>query len=136
MGSLTSPPAVQAPILEDVRYPIGIGNVGKNYNLDRNLLVPPIEILSAKGNVIYAKDGREILDGSGGPSVNSIGHDHPAPLKAMHIQMSQLTYCNSALFSVASVNDAAQEVAELSGFAKAYFCSSGTYCDQYRLHER
>jgi adenosylmethionine-8-amino-7-oxononanoate aminotransferase len=117
--------AVQDPVLEDVPLSIGDESFENNYNLDRNLLVPPIEILSAKGNIIYSKSGREILDGSGGPSVNSIGHDHPAPLKAMYIQMSQLTYCNSALFSVAAANDAAKEVAELSGFAKAYFCSSG-----------
>lgn len=57
--------------------------------------------------------------------MNSIGHDHPAPLNVMYMQMSQLTYCNSALFSVAAMNDAAREVVELSGFARAYFCSLG-----------
>jgi adenosylmethionine-8-amino-7-oxononanoate aminotransferase len=118
---------VQNAVLEDVHFSKEVGISGKNYNLDRNLLVPPIEIISAKGNIIYSKCGREILDGSGGPSVNCIGHNHPAPLKAMTAQMSQLTYCNSALFSVAAVNDAAKEVAERSGFAKAYFCSSGKH---------
>jgi adenosylmethionine-8-amino-7-oxononanoate aminotransferase len=127
MASLASSSAVQNPVLEDVPLSIRVGISHQNYNLDRNLLVPPIEIVTAEGNIIHSKCGREILDGSGGPSVNCIGHNHPAPLKAMHIQMSQLTYCNSALFSVAAVNDAAKEVAELSGFAKAYFCSSGKF---------
>jgi adenosylmethionine-8-amino-7-oxononanoate aminotransferase len=125
---MTSSSAVQNPVLEDVPLSIGVGISEKNYNLDRNLLVPPIEILTAKGNIISSKCGRDILDGSGGPSVSCIGHNHPAPLKAMYNQMSQLTYCDSALFSVAAVNDAAKEVAELSGFAKAYFCSSGNCC--------
>ena len=127
--------AVQDPALEDLPFSKRDGSFEKNYNLDRNLLVPPIEIVSAKGNIIYSKSGREIFDGSGGPSVNSIGHDHPAPLEAMCTQMSQLTYCNSALFSVAAVNDAAKEVAEQSGFAKAYFCSSGKCCHESLIYK-
>jgi acetylornithine/succinyldiaminopimelate/putrescine aminotransferase len=135
MAPLAFSSAVQEPLFEDLPLSIGVGSFEKNYNLDRNLLIQPIAILNAKGNIIYSKSGREILDGSGGPSVNSIGHDHPAPLKAMHIQMSQLTYCNSALFTVAAVGDAAKEVAELSGFAKAYFCSSGNCYHESLIYE-
>lgn len=47
------------------------------------------EVSHAKGSYIYGKDGKGYLDFASGVSANTLGHGHPAVLKAIHEQVDK-----------------------------------------------
>ena len=63
----------------------------------------PIEIVSGKGCKVYDSEGTEYLDLYGGHAVVSVGHAHPAYVKAISEQVAKLGfYSNSVLNSLQS----------------------------------
>jgi adenosylmethionine-8-amino-7-oxononanoate aminotransferase len=94
----------------------------------RNLLAAPPLAAGSNGLYLYDRDGRAIIDGSGGAAVACIGHRHPKVIAAIKAQLDTLDYAHTGLFSCAS----AERLAEMmvghapGGLTHAYFCSSGS----------
>ena len=92
---------------------------------------PPIAV-RGEGIYLYDRDGRAIIDGSGGAAVACLGHGEPRVIEAIKAQLDQLTYAHTALFSCGS----AERLADImvghapGGLTHAYFCSSGSEANE------
>ena len=65
----------------------------------RSLTGEVFEIVRAEGNYIYLKDGRRLLDGSGGAAVTNIGHGDKRVITGIIDQLQNVDYVHSATFS-------------------------------------
>lgn len=87
-------------------------------------------IVRAEGRRLYARDGKEYLDGaSGGVGAANIGHGVPEILEAIHEQSRKVCQVNSSLF----MNEPQLELADFivehfapESMQKVYFVSTGT----------
>ncbi len=70
----------------------------------------PIEIVRGKGCHVYDADGTEYLDLYGGHAVISVGHAHPAYVKAISEQVAQLGFYSNSV-----VNGLQRRLAEKLG---------------------
>ncbi len=90
-----------------------------------------IEPVSGKGSHVYTADGTEYLDLYGGHAVISIGHAHPAYVKAVSEQVARLGfYSNSVQNSLQE--RLARRIGEVSGFPgySAFFVNSGAEANE------
>ena len=108
-----------------------------------------LELSHGKGNKIYDTSGKCYLDFGGGIAVNSLGHAHPALLKALETQASQLMHCSN-LYLTTSQAMLAHRLADLfepSGTndghndgttGKVFFCNSGAEANEglFKLAKR
>ena len=96
--------------------------------LHRSLRQDPPVALRGEGIFLYDRDGRQVIDGSGGAAVACLGHGHRQVIAAIKAQLDQLAYAHTALFSCES----AEALADLlvghapGGLTQAWFCSSGS----------
>lgn len=110
-----------------------------------NYGTPAIELVSGKGAIVVDAQGREHLDLLAGIAVNSLGHQHPAVIEALHNQAHQLGHISN-IFSTAVVVDLAtklqQRVAshlpaaqaeEIAASTRVFFCNSGTEANEAAL---
>ena len=73
-----------------------------------------IEPVKAEGCRVWDKEGKEYLDFYGGHAVISIGHSHPAYVKALQNQVAKIGfYSNSVKNSLQG--ELAQKLGEQSG---------------------
>jgi acetylornithine aminotransferase len=75
----------------------------------------PIEIVKGQGCRVWDAEGREYLDLYGGHAVISIGHSHPAYVKAVSEQVSRLGFYSNSV-----VNGLQRQFAERLGKASGY----------------
>jgi adenosylmethionine-8-amino-7-oxononanoate aminotransferase len=96
--------------------------------LHRNLRQTPPVAVSGHGVWLVGKDGREILDASGGAAVSCLGHQHPRVIDALASQASKLAYAHSSFFSSEPAELLASELVghEPGGLSYAYFVSGGS----------
>jgi adenosylmethionine-8-amino-7-oxononanoate aminotransferase len=100
----------------------------KSRVLHRSLRETPPIAIGGEGVWLIAKDGRRVIDASGGAAVSCLGHQHPRVLDAMARQASRLAFAHTAFFS----SEPAEELAELlvghepGGLAYVYFVSGGS----------
>lgn len=90
-----------------------------------------IEPVSGKGSRVYTDDGQEYLDLYGGHAVISIGHAHPAYVKAIAEQASKLGfYSNSVQNSLQ--HNLAEKLGKLSGYDDyaLFLCNSGAEANE------
>ncbi|MGD9996821.1 MAG: aspartate aminotransferase family protein [Ilumatobacteraceae bacterium] len=52
-----------------------------------------------RGSFVYDADGKEYLDGSGGPAVFCLGHAHPEVNEAIHLQLDRVAHAYRYNFS-------------------------------------
>lgn len=72
----------------------------KNYSFPRNLNKKYLEIVGAKGIYLLTKDGRKIVDASGGAAVSIVGHNNIRIKNAIIKQLNTgLTYYSPAIFT-------------------------------------
>lgn len=96
--------------------------------LHASLAIEPPKIVRAEGHYLYASDGREIFDASGGAAVSCIGHGHPRVKKAMQAQLDQVEYCFAPHFT----NEAYERLAKFlvdstdGQLSKVFVCGSGS----------
>jgi adenosylmethionine-8-amino-7-oxononanoate aminotransferase len=96
--------------------------------LHRSLRETPPIAVGGDGIWLVAKDGRKILDASGGAAVSCLGHQHPRVVEALARQASKLAYAHTSFFS----SEPAEALAEMlvgqepGGLAYAYFVSGGS----------
>src|SRR5215472_5765816 len=88
---------------------------------------PPIAV-GGEGVWLIEKDGRRVLDASGGAAVSCLGHQHPRVLEAMAKQASKLAYAHTAFFTSEVAETLADHLVghEPGGLAYAYFVSGGS----------
>ena len=78
-----------------------------------------------KGATIWDLDGNDYVDLGSGIAVNSLGHQHPKLLEALHTQMYKLWHTSNIFYTEPTIR-LAEALVQSSRFAtKAFFCNSG-----------
>ena len=93
-----------------------------------------IEPVRAKGCRVWDRDGVEYLDFYGGHAVISIGHSHPAYVKAIQDQAAKIGfYTNSVINSLQT--ELAEKLGEQSGYPdySLFLCNSGAEANENAL---
>ena len=93
-----------------------------------------IEPVRAKGCRVWDRDGVEYLDFYGGHAVISIGHSHPAYVKAIQDQAAKIGfYSNSVINSLQT--ELAEKLGEQSGYPdySLFLCNSGAEANENAL---
>ncbi|KAH8699172.1 aminotransferase, class III [Talaromyces proteolyticus] len=96
--------------------------------LHRHLHRVPYLASSGKGSYITLEDGRRILDATGGAAVSCLGHGHESVTQAMVSQITQLSYCHTAFFSIKPFEELAAFLRDSTGgrMSKVYIVGSGS----------
>ena len=84
----------------------------------------PLALSHGRGCWVWDTEGRKYLDGLGGIAVNTLGHAHPKLVPALQDQIGKLIH-SSNYYHVPLQEQLAARLCELSGLAKAFFCSTG-----------
>ncbi|MGI9050600.1 MAG: aspartate aminotransferase family protein [Rubrobacteraceae bacterium] len=80
---------------------------------------------SGQGSWLFDDDGNRYLDFIGGIATNSLGHAHPALVKAIQEQAEKLIHCSN-LHEIPIQGEVAALLTEATDFDKVFFCNSGT----------
>lgn len=94
----------------------------------------PIEIVEAKGSLVWDASGKEYLDLYGGHAVISIGHTHPHYVKKLTSQLRRIGfYSNSIIISIQK--ELANLLGEVSGKKdyQLFLCNSGAEANENAL---
>ena len=89
----------------------------------------PIVIDRGEGCYVGDLDGKRYLDLVAGIAVNSLGHGHPAVVKAIQEQSEKLLHCSN-LYWIENQVKLAKLLVEKSGLGKAFFCNSGAEANE------
>lgn len=84
----------------------------------------PLAFVRGEGAYLWDEDGKRYLDGVAGVAVNTLGHAHPALVKAISEQASVLIH-SSNLYRIPRQEKLADRLCELSGMDRVFFCNSG-----------
>ena len=82
-----------------------------------------------EGAWLWDSNGKRYLDALAGIAVCNLGHAHPAIHHAISQQSQKLIH-TSNLYGVASQEQLADELCELSGMENVFFCNSGTEANE------
>lgn len=89
----------------------------------------PITLVKGKGLRVWDDTGREYLDFTAGWGVNSLGHCHPAVVKALTGQARTLIQTSNQFYTIPQLQLAGLLI-ENSCFDKAFFCNSGAEANE------
>ena len=67
-----------------------------------------------EGVYLYDSIGKKYLDACGGAAVSCLGHNHPAPTKAIQAQAAELAYAHTGFFTTAAAEELADKLASLA----------------------
>ena len=84
----------------------------------------PVHLIEGKGTIVKDDQGKSYLDFTSGIAVLSLGHAHPAIVKALQEQSEKLWH-TSNLFESPKQEQLANILIEETHFAHAFFCNSG-----------
>lgn len=96
--------------------------------------VNPINIVKAKGSLVWDEQGTEYLDLYGGHAVISIGHTHPHYVETLKNQLDKIGfYSNSVLIPIQQ--QLARQLGEVSGKTdfSLFLCNSGAEANENAL---
>ncbi len=85
----------------------------------------PIVLSSGKGSLLYDIEGREYIDCVAGIAVNNIGHCHPHLVEAIQKQAEKLIHVSNLYYTEPQA-ELAEELVNISGMERVFFCNSGT----------
>ena len=89
----------------------------------------PVEFVRGEGARLWDSEGKEYLDFLAGISVCSVGHCHPAVVKAVREQVGTLTHTSNLYLTEGGVRLAERLcVSSLGG--RAFLCNSGTEANE------
>ena len=97
--------------------------------LFRNYKRAPVAFSHGRGVRLYDLEGREYLDFIGGIAVSSLGHAHPALLRALSEQAARYIHVSN-LYQIPEQVEAARRLVLLSGLDRAFFCNSGAEANE------
>ena len=92
----------------------------------------PLALTHGRGCWLWDTQGRRYLDGLAGIAVNTLGHDHPKLVPALHEQISKLIHCSN-YYEVPLQEQLAAKLCEISGLSSAFFCNSGLEANEGAL---
>ncbi|HWP58193.1 MAG TPA: acetylornithine transaminase [Candidatus Acidoferrales bacterium] len=89
----------------------------------------PIALVRGRGARVWDADGKEYLDFVAGIAVNSLGHAHPAIVRAINAQARRLIHVSN-LYHIAPQAELARELCRRSFADKVFFCNSGAEANE------
>lgn len=89
----------------------------------------PIALVKGRGCKVWDADGKEYLDFLCGIAVNSLGHCHPAIVKAIKQQAQQLLHVSN-LYHILPQAELARDLCRHSFADRAFFCNSGAEANE------
>ncbi|MER2006244.1 MAG: acetylornithine transaminase [Psychrobacillus sp.] len=89
----------------------------------------PVHLIEGKGTIVTDDQGKKYLDFTSGIAVLSLGHAHPAIVKAIQEQSEKLWH-TSNLFESKKQEQLASILIEETHFAHAFFCNSGAEANE------
>jgi len=105
--------------------------------LEREHLVPayarmPVQFVRGDGALLYDDEGNEYLDFQTGLAVSSLGHSHPAVVRAIAEQAAQLIHVGNLFYTEPGMRLAERLSAGSLG-GKVHFANSGTEANEAAL---
>src|SRR6185369_15402207 len=97
--------------------------------LFRNYKRAPVAFSHGKGTRLFDLEGREYLDFIGGIAVSSLGHAHPALIRAVSEQAARYIHVSN-LYQIPEQVEAARGLVASSGIDRAFFCNSGAEANE------
>jgi predicted acetylornithine/succinylornithine family transaminase len=92
----------------------------------------PVEFVRGAGARLWDADGHEYLDFQTGLAVNSVGHCHPAVVRAVREQAERLVHVGNLFYTEPGLR-LAQRLSESSLGGKVHFANSGTEANEAAL---
>ncbi|HZA57220.1 MAG TPA: aspartate aminotransferase family protein [Candidatus Udaeobacter sp.] len=89
----------------------------------------PIALVRGKGARVWDADGKQYLDFLAGIAVNSLGHCHPAVVRAIQQQSRKLLHVSN-LYHVVPQSELARELCRHSFADRVFFCNSGAEANE------
>ena len=80
---------------------------------------------SGRGSWLFDDEGNRYLDFIAGIATNSLGHGHPALVRAIQEQAETLIHCSN-LYEIPIQAEVAEMLTEATAFDRVFFCNSGT----------
>ena len=80
---------------------------------------------SGRGSWLFDDEGNRYLDFIAGIATNSLGHGHPALVKAVQEQAEEMIHCSN-LYEIPIQAEVAELLTEATDFDRVFFCNSGT----------
>ena len=89
----------------------------------------PIALVRGRGTKVWDAEGKEYLDFLAGIAVNSLGHCHPAIVRAIREQSKKLLHVSN-LYHVLPQSELARELCNHSFAERVFFCNSGAEANE------
>lgn len=89
----------------------------------------PVALVRGKGTRVWDADGKEYLDFVSGIAVVSLGHSHPAVVRAIKAQAGKLTHVSN-LYHILPQSELARELCRHSFADRVFFCNSGAEANE------
>lgn len=89
----------------------------------------PLTLVRGEGSYVFDDEGNRYLDFVAGIAVNTLGHAHPAMVRAIHEQATTMLHCSN-LYHIPNQVELADKLTWLSGLDKAFFCNSGAEANE------
>src|SRR6185295_17621211 len=90
-----------------------------------NYRQPPIVLERGRGSEVWDTSGKRYLDLAAGIAVTSLGHAHPALVRAIAEQAGRLIHVSNYFYNAENVKLAAH-LTRVTNMDRAFFCNSGT----------
>ena len=97
--------------------------LAKNYNRRK------ISFIKGKGSFLYSKDKKKYLDFLSGIAVNTLGHSHPALIKALNFQAKKVWHVSNS-FEIPEGEILAKKLAKKTFADKVIFVNSGAEANE------
>lgn len=88
-----------------------------------------ITLTRGQGSWVWDDQGNRYLDAISGIAVCGLGHAHPEVTKAIAEQAATLTHCSN-LYNIPNQEALAEQLCDLSGLEKMFFCNSGAEANE------
>jgi acetylornithine/N-succinyldiaminopimelate aminotransferase len=98
--------------------------IGQSY-LYPNYRQPPLVLVRGEGRRVWDAAGKSYLDLYAGIAVTALGHGHPDVVAALRRQAERLCHVSNYYYNEPNIL-LARELCQRTGFARAFFCNSGT----------
>ncbi len=92
----------------------------------------PFVLVRGRGCELFDADGRRMLDLCAGIAVCVVGHAHPTLVRAIADQAATLMHVSNWFYNEPNIR-LADELCRRTGFARAFFCNSGTEANEAML---
>lgn len=89
----------------------------------------PVHLVKGEGTVVEDANGKKYLDFTSGIAVVSLGHAHPAIVKAIQTQSEKLWHVSN-LFESPEQEKLAESLMKETHFSHSFFCNSGAEANE------